>query len=179
MVGYNRSRLVDLGIRLERFCDTMSVSNSKRTSSFYKIIMDFDESRGIDDSAFSVLVVLLLLSARNTFKLSDKSCKYIIENHVVHELNRALYHQVDISNRMKKESDTLPEWKIMAIEEIGKGNFYNVIALMMVKYKIDFEKMIVASDRLEYFIGRTSIFSKKTFITFGDIENACSNYTDK
>ena len=178
MVGYNRNRLIDIGTRLEGFCTSLLVSNSKRTSSFYKIIMDFDETRGIERDVFSVLMIMVLLSERNAFKFSDKTCKFIIENSVIHKLNRSLYLQSDFKNRMKRETDAMEEWKIMAIEEIGKGNFYNVIAILMVKYDKDLEYMMQEHDKIDYLTRRTSIFSKNTFISFGDIENACNNYTD-
>ncbi len=175
MVGYNITAMNNVSILLEGVCDNFIDSRSMITASFYKILVDFDETKGIFDDAFFILFSLAVMNEKNYFKYSDKGCALIFKKSVTHKMNRALYGQTSTRLRLKRESE-MPEWIIAAIEEVGKGSLFKAVATMMIQANKDLQDILPSFDKMQYLINKTSLFNGSKFIGFKEIEYACDSY---
>ncbi len=178
MVGYDNTSISNISLLLEGVCDNFIDSKSMITASFYKILMDFDSTRGIEKEVFFVLFCLAALNEKNRYTHSHKDCSKIFGESVVHKMNRALYDQARIKARLKRVSE-MPEWIIISMEKIGKGEFFDVISTMMIEANKDFKGMIPSFEEMQFMVDRTSLFVGKKFIGFREIEYAIDNYTTK
>jgi hypothetical protein len=178
MIGYNKTKLEAITSHFMKYFDGMSSKRTKVSASFYKILMDFDDTRGIHKNVFFVLFVLALLDKRNVYTYSDKGLTDIYSSAFIPEINRALYSQDKIRLRIQKPSE-IPSWILYSLEAIGNGNLEVVLVIMAINFKSDIENMFPEKEEMEYIMQETSIFTKESFITFKEIADAHRDYTIK
>ncbi len=180
MIGYNKNRMVDFNRQIESIFDSVHSSKVKTLSSMYKVLMDYDETKGIHKEVFTVLFIIASLNEKNTYSLSDKQYPYIFENSIIHKLNRALYSQADTKSIISRPiPGEMESWRLYAMDKISSDEYFKVLAIMAMYYKLDINTMLIQGDELEYFLRKTSIFSSDELITFERILSAYSNYTPK
>lgn len=176
MIGYNLNSMEDYNNRVAAEFESIECSKTKALASMYKVIFDFDESKGIQKDVFTILFTIASLNEKNTFSLSDKNYMYIFNNSIIHKLNRSLYNQNDYKSRIDRPGE-IPSWILYGIEKISSGDYFGALSIMAMHFKADIDSMLVHGDKLTYFLKRTSLFTSEKMITFERILNACRNYT--
>ncbi len=178
MIGYNKNRMSLYNNQIESIFNSTYSSKVKTLSSMYKILMDYDESKGIHREVFTILFVIASLNEKNTYSLADKQYQHIFEKSIIHKLNRALYSQAETKAIVSRPSE-IESWRLYALDSVPSGDYFKVVATMAIYYGMDINDMLISGEELEYFIKKTSIFSSEKLITFERILSAYSNYTPK
>jgi len=178
MIGYNKTKLDTFMSKVIPDAETFSFEKSKILGSFYKIIMDFDESLGIHKEVFFILYTMSFINGKNIYRYSDRNFKTIYDNYFIPELNRALYGQQTIERRIAKPSDP-PSWVLYAFEAIGNGNFVVAVVTMAIYFNLDIEEMLPSDEFVEFITRKTNILSKNKYITFEEVANACRDFASQ
>lgn len=175
MIGYNKDKLRSKSDTIIVNYEKINSRKTKITASFYKILMDFNESNGIHKEVFFILFAMAFASRRNIYRFSDRGANTVYNESFIPELNRALYSQEVIRKRISKPSD-IPSWVIYSFEAIGNSNFVTVLAIFAIHFNMDIEDLFPSNEKITYFISNTNLLSREKFITFEEIKSACENY---
>ena len=178
MIGYNENRMDTIVSSIMPSFDRISHTKTKITASFYKILLDYNDTYGIDKDVFFILFCMAFAAKRNVYSLSDRTPDVIYRKGVIPDLNRALYNQDIIRRRISKPSD-IPSWILYSMEAVGNDNLFTVLVTFAVWKNRDIEDMFPDSDRMSYLLNNTSLLSREKFITFGEIKNAREDYESR
>lgn len=173
MIGYASEEILEILDMLDEKKISFVPQKPITRATFYSVLAGSMDDRSLDSEVFSYLFILYLMSKKNTYKHSMSDFRFIFNEDIVHELNRALYDQKS-RKAMLMLPGVVPAFISDALKRIGNDDFIGALCNFLIYYNKDFSDFLISSERIDKMAVDKGIYKQK-FTDFGELRYGADN----
>jgi len=170
MVGYSEKSLIDFMSAMDSYNIEDVATKQKIIASFYKILSsDIDMIIANSDRVFSFLLMLVGAFYKKHSKYYGMSYVDIAQNVISHELNRALYNQLEVSRLFVRQQEVHP-FILMTMKDISDNKLVYALSKVMILANKDLQDLLVDSQAQRRFLDE-KMFLGNSFASIEEVVN--------